>query len=45
MSSLPNQGPIPIWLVNGKFISPLIAAYDDRISEKDEKLKYLKVNI
>lgn len=31
--------------MNSKYLSPLIAAYDERILEKDEKLKLLKKNI
>lgn len=31
--------------VNTKFLSPLIAAYDERLIEKDQKLQLLKVKI
>lgn len=31
--------------VNSKYLSPLIAAYDERITDKDEKLKLLKRKI
>ena len=31
--------------MNSKYLSPLIAAYDERITEKDEKLKLLKRKI
>eukprot|EP00795_Rhopilema_esculentum_P001807 gene1807-16297_t len=34
--SLPQEGPIPEWLVNIKYLSPLIMAYDDRIKDKNE---------
>jgi centrosomal protein CEP89 len=42
---LPGRSSTPIWLVSSKYISPLIAAYDERVKEKDEKLKLLKVKI
>jgi hypothetical protein len=29
--------------VNTKFLSPLIAAYDDRLAERDDKNKQLRV--
>ena len=36
------------WLrlkVNTRYLSPLIAAYDEKLTEKDEKLKLLKAKI
>uniref|UniRef100_H0UW99 Centrosomal protein 89 n=1 Tax=Cavia porcellus TaxID=10141 RepID=H0UW99_CAVPO len=33
---LPSKGPIPPWLVDVKYLSPLLLAYEDRMKEKDE---------
>lgn len=35
---LRNEGPCPSWLVNTKYLSPLIAAYDEKLQEKDKTL-------
>ena len=35
---LKRDGPCPSWLVNMKYLSPLISAYDDKIKEKDKTL-------
>eukprot|EP00058_Branchiostoma_floridae_P003244 XP_002588732.1 hypothetical protein BRAFLDRAFT_100188 [Branchiostoma floridae] len=32
---LPTRGPIPPWLVDTKYLSPLMLAYDDRLQERD----------
>ncbi|CAF0754557.1 unnamed protein product [Brachionus calyciflorus] len=45
LASLPSRGPIPIWLVNSKYLSPLVGAYDDKIKEKDEQIKLLKLKM
>ncbi|CAC5414265.1 CEP89 [Mytilus coruscus] len=38
---LPRDGPIPSWLIDTKYLSPLFMAYDDRMAEKDKIiLKY-----
>ncbi|XP_013408731.1 centrosomal protein of 89 kDa isoform X2 [Lingula anatina] len=36
ISGLPTKGPIPAWLINKKYLSPLFLAYDDKIKEKDD---------
>ncbi|XP_066205764.1 centrosomal protein of 89 kDa isoform X4 [Saccopteryx leptura] len=33
---LPSKGPIPPWLLDMKYLSPLLLAYEDRMKEKDE---------
>lgn len=33
---LPSKGPIPPWLLDIKYLSPLLLAYEDRMKEKDE---------
>ncbi|XP_037675979.1 centrosomal protein of 89 kDa isoform X3 [Choloepus didactylus] len=33
---LPLKGPIPPWLLNIKYLSPLLLAYEDRMKEKDD---------
>ncbi|XP_021358347.1 centrosomal protein of 89 kDa-like isoform X6 [Mizuhopecten yessoensis] len=35
MLGLPDNGPIPSWLINVQYLSPLFMAYDDRLREKD----------
>ncbi|XP_063440824.1 centrosomal protein of 89 kDa-like isoform X2 [Mytilus trossulus] len=38
---LPRDGPIPSWLIDTKYLSPLFMAYDDRLEEKNKIiLKY-----
>ncbi|XP_073515855.1 centrosomal protein of 89 kDa isoform X2 [Phyllobates terribilis] len=32
---LPSRGPPPPWLLDMKYLSPLLLAYEDRINEKD----------
>ncbi|KAL5020955.1 hypothetical protein ScPMuIL_000110 [Solemya velum] len=36
LSGLPSKGPIPSWLINTRYLSPLLLAYDKRIEEKNE---------
>ncbi|KAM5236180.1 centrosomal protein of 89 kDa [Ctenodactylus gundi] len=36
IEGLPSKGPIPPWLLDIKYLSPLLLAYEDRIKEKDE---------
>ncbi|XP_054934952.1 centrosomal protein of 89 kDa isoform X2 [Physeter macrocephalus] len=36
IEGLPSKGPIPPWLVDTKYLSPLLLAYEDRMKEKDE---------
>ncbi|XP_057170292.1 centrosomal protein of 89 kDa isoform X5 [Ursus arctos] len=33
---LPSKGPTPPWLLDIKYLSPLLLAYEDRMKEKDE---------
>ncbi|XP_037372267.1 centrosomal protein of 89 kDa isoform X2 [Talpa occidentalis] len=36
MDGLPSKGPTPPWLLDMKYLSPLLLAYEDRMKEKDE---------
>jgi centrosomal protein CEP89 len=45
LSGLPAEGPIPSWTINLKMLSPLIAAYDDRLNEKDEFIRKLQTKL
>ncbi|KAK2492493.1 hypothetical protein MC885_007926 [Smutsia gigantea] len=36
IDGLPSKGPIPPWLLDMKYLSPLLLAYEDRMKEKDE---------
>lgn len=36
IEGLPNKGPTPPWLVDIKYLSPLLLAYEDRMEEKDK---------
>ncbi|XP_053808924.1 centrosomal protein of 89 kDa isoform X2 [Vidua chalybeata] len=36
LKSLPMEGPRPPWLVDMKYLSPLLLAYEDRIREKED---------
>ncbi|XP_011370157.1 centrosomal protein of 89 kDa isoform X1 [Pteropus vampyrus] len=36
IDGLPSQGPVPPWLLDVKYLSPLLLAYEDRMKEKDE---------
>ncbi|XP_062041692.1 centrosomal protein of 89 kDa-like [Lepus europaeus] len=36
IEGLPSKGPIPPWLLDIKYLSPLLLAYEDRMKEKDE---------
>ncbi|KAM9373998.1 centrosomal protein of 89 kDa [Phaethornis superciliosus] len=36
LKSLPMKGPAPPWLLDMKYLSPLLLAYEDRIREKEE---------
>ncbi|XP_069113940.1 centrosomal protein of 89 kDa-like isoform X3 [Argopecten irradians] len=40
MLGLPEKGPIPSWLINVQYLSPLFLAYDDRLREKDNVIKH-----
>ncbi|XP_073416946.1 centrosomal protein of 89 kDa isoform X2 [Dendrobates tinctorius] len=35
IGGLPSRGPPPPWLLDMKYLSPLLLAYEDRINEKD----------
>ncbi|XP_069037270.1 centrosomal protein of 89 kDa isoform X2 [Lepisosteus oculatus] len=39
INALPMKGPPPPWLLDMKYLSPLLLAYEDRLSEKDELLR------
>uniref|UniRef100_A0A8C9EK86 Centrosomal protein 89 n=1 Tax=Pavo cristatus TaxID=9049 RepID=A0A8C9EK86_PAVCR len=52
LNSLPTKGPPPPWLLDMKYLSPLLLAYEDRIKEKEdinfaheEDLKNFKVQV
>ncbi|NXH59561.1 CEP89 protein, partial [Rhabdornis inornatus] len=36
LKSLPMKGPQPPWLLDMKYLSPLLLAYEDRIKEKED---------
>ncbi|XP_062442749.1 centrosomal protein of 89 kDa isoform X2 [Rhea pennata] len=36
LKSLPMKGPPPPWLLDMRYLSPLLLAYEDRIREKDD---------
>ncbi|NWX59255.1 CEP89 protein, partial [Promerops cafer] len=36
LKSLPMEGPRPPWLLDMKYLSPLLLAYEDRIREKED---------
>ncbi|XP_034380475.1 centrosomal protein of 89 kDa isoform X1 [Arvicanthis niloticus] len=36
VEGLPSKGPTPPWLVDIKYLSPLLLAYEDRMKEKDK---------
>ncbi|OXB84016.1 UNVERIFIED_CONTAM: hypothetical protein H355_015527 [Colinus virginianus] len=36
LNGLPNKGPPPPWLLDMKYLSPLLLAYEDRIKEKED---------
>jgi len=41
-SPLRKNGPCPSWLVNTKYLSPLIGAYDEKLKEKDITLNHCR---
>ncbi|XP_070691206.1 centrosomal protein of 89 kDa [Pempheris klunzingeri] len=52
LSGLPKTGSPPPWLLDMKYLSPLLLAYEDRINEKDallqtteEEVKRLRVHV
>ncbi|XP_042340163.1 centrosomal protein of 89 kDa isoform X2 [Plectropomus leopardus] len=52
ISGLPKTGPPPPWLLDMKYLSPLLLAYEDRMNEKDaclqtteEEVKKLRVHV
>ncbi|XP_021264090.1 centrosomal protein of 89 kDa isoform X5 [Numida meleagris] len=52
INSLPMEGPPPPWLLDMKYLSPLLLAYEDRIKEKEdlifaheEDMKNFKVQV
>ncbi|XP_078218239.1 centrosomal protein of 89 kDa isoform X3 [Callithrix jacchus] len=42
IEGLPSKGPIPPWLLDTKYLSPLLLAYEDIMKEKDELNATLK---
>lgn len=42
IEGLPSKGPIPPWLLDVKYLSPLLLAYEDRMKEKDELIATLQ---
>lgn len=42
IEGLPSKGPIPPWLLDVKYLSPLLLAYEDIMKEKDELNATLK---
>ncbi|KAL2076834.1 hypothetical protein ACEWY4_027563 [Coilia grayii] len=38
-TGLPGKGPPPPWLLDMKYLSPLVLAYEDRLTEKDTLLQ------
>uniref|UniRef100_G1PMF8 Centrosomal protein 89 n=1 Tax=Myotis lucifugus TaxID=59463 RepID=G1PMF8_MYOLU len=42
IEGLPSKGPIPPWLLDIKYLSPLLLAYEDRMKEKDELISTLQ---
>ncbi|XP_019510079.1 PREDICTED: centrosomal protein of 89 kDa isoform X3 [Hipposideros armiger] len=42
IEGLPSNGPIPPWLLDVKYLSPLLLAYEDRMKEKDELIATLQ---
>ncbi|XP_053770478.1 centrosomal protein of 89 kDa isoform X2 [Desmodus rotundus] len=42
IEGLPSEGPIPPWLLDIKYLSPLLLAYEDRMKEKDELIATLQ---
>ncbi|XP_056381730.1 centrosomal protein of 89 kDa isoform X2 [Hyla sarda] len=38
IGGLPSRGPPPPWLLNIKYLSPLLLAYEERINEKDNMI-------
>uniref|UniRef100_A0A3Q4GJ88 Centrosomal protein 89 n=1 Tax=Neolamprologus brichardi TaxID=32507 RepID=A0A3Q4GJ88_NEOBR len=45
VSGLPNTGSPPPWLVDMKYSSPLLLAYEDRMNEKDAILQTTEENM
>ncbi|XP_037602775.1 centrosomal protein of 89 kDa isoform X2 [Sebastes umbrosus] len=52
ISGLPKMGPPPPWLLDMKYLSPLLLAYEDRMNEKyallqttEEEVKRIRVHV
>ncbi|NWR19234.1 CEP89 protein, partial [Emberiza fucata] len=45
LKSLPMEGPQPPWLLDMKYLSPLLLAYEDRIREKEDFILELEANM
>ncbi|TRZ01515.1 hypothetical protein DNTS_007830 [Danionella cerebrum] len=39
LSGLPGKGPTPPWLLDMKYLSPLLLAYEDHLNSKDKLIK------
>lgn len=42
IEGLPSKGPTPPWLLDIRYLSPLLLAYEDRMKEKDELITTLE---
>ena len=42
VNGLPSKGPVPAWLINKRYLSPLFLAYDDQIEEKSQLIEESK---
>ncbi|KAL1769264.1 centrosomal protein of 89 kDa isoform X1 [Sigmodon hispidus] len=52
IEGLPSKGPIPPWLLDIKYLSPLLLAYEDRMKEKvelsaalEEEMKTFRIRV
>ncbi|NWH94669.1 CEP89 protein, partial [Aegithalos caudatus] len=45
LKSLPMKGPQPPWLLDMKYLSPLLLAYEDRIREKEDFILEHEANL
>ncbi|KAL3858933.1 hypothetical protein ACJMK2_009182 [Sinanodonta woodiana] len=45
LAGLPSKGPVPSWLLNIRYLNPLLLMYDDRLKERDETIKKYQAQI
>ncbi|XP_067295914.1 centrosomal protein of 89 kDa isoform X2 [Pseudorasbora parva] len=45
LKGLPVKGPAPPWLLDTKYLSPLLLAYEDHLNAKDKLLKSCEVEL